>query len=79
MLRYLTEEPEWETQDCVHIITANGTHIERFTGQGGIVYLALSYAGTNTISWCETTPEHWNELVDRSVETYGTDLYLKEN
>ena len=74
MLRYLTEEPEWETQENVIVILEDGAEYERFTLTDGTYAVFVSMA--THPGWYSIKPDYWNHIVDIAKETYGTSLYL---
>lgn len=75
-MRYLPYEPNWETQDQVHLYLRHGMHYERFTGPNNEIYVAVHHETVKVISWYEFTKDFWNDSVDRAEETIGTNLYL---
>ena len=81
MLRYLTKEPNWETQDGVHLhMIDSRLHMERFTGPGNEVYVAVDHLDApGKVEWYQFTPDHWNDCVDRACELSGSPLYVKDN
>lgn len=78
MIRIGIREPEWVTQDMVHLYFPDGTHYERFRGDYGRIFVAVNHDTVGLVTWYEATVEEWNWLVDDSCETSGAPLYLDD-
>ena len=81
-MKHLTEEPDWETQDCVHLYMEDSNlHLERFTGPNNEIYVAVDHpVNPGKVEWYQFTPAHWNICVDRAGEVYaGSSLYVEDN
>lgn len=68
-------EPDWTTQDQIHVYTEDGTHYERFSGPQGQIYAAVDGNIDTQIRWVLLTADEWNTLVDEATEVSGLDLY----
>lgn len=78
MIRIGIREPEWLTQDMVHLYFSDGMHYERFRGDYGRIFLAADHEDVGLVVWWEATVTEWNALVDDACETNGAPLYLED-